>query len=636
MAKVFINKIDLTKSKIDYDKINSIYDFYLIENKRRNFKTSAKILDEPTLTPDVLAIQFTSGNSFIVMLKKNILNESRIVNIINAYNQENNDSLCKKKLSVPFSDYPHSLLQILFNALAKQYESISNITGKLFYFSEKKANQVYGLELKIDYSYSISLASKTFTKNKEEKKNRSYKKLFVLEPNNTLRIKTDNDKTSELYSLFQFKNTKHSISFANTKTPSLYSSSKTGILQKLVEEFNKEYSGIAELVLLQEDDWNKLDVKSSNAQKRDHLRHLKEILKGRTIRIIDKVGDKETFEFANELKLAIENIFLNKKYFLKDQNTVDFSITITDTTCNNDFNLIIIREKKYYEIHKEEHDLHEVSNSVAIQNITFESFPRDKITKLPSEAACIVLLNELIVKKDLICNNPVRQISIFNWKKMAYKNKWTFCVCDTEEIKESEDKTINVDHYYFMTINPDGSFLIGEKTRDMFNQKEYQKIQDIFQLNNMTLERHNRYDEKYKALVINESGDINIIQDTPNIMLPNIELISEDIKKEKLSRSLESLEKYYAGCLDIYYKKDTANNCEYYSSGQIGAGMQNVIERAARIRKVIPYESNVLFFKELLELMNVTFIRNGQLTVMPFPIKYLREYIQMQKSLNPS
>ena len=152
----------------------------------------------------------------------------------------------------------------------------------------------------------------------------------------------------------------------------------------------------------------------------------------------------------------------------------------------------------------------------------------------------------------------------------------------------------------------------------------------------MTLERHNRYDEKYKAILINENGEINIIQDTPNIMLPNIELISEDIKKEKLSRSSESLEKYYAGCLDIYYKKDTANNCEYYSSGQIGAGMQNVIERAAHIRKVIPYESNVLFFKELLELMNVTFIRNGQLTVMPFPIKYLREYIQMQRSFNPS
>ncbi len=436
--------------------------------------------------------------------------------------------------------------------------------------------------------------------------------------------------------MFQFKNTKHSVSFTNTKNPSLYSSSKTGILQKLIEIFNKEYSGIAELVLLQEDDWNKLDVQSSNAQKRNHLRYLKEILKGQTIRIIDKVGDKETFEFANELKLAIENIFLNEKYFLKEQNTVDFSITITDTTCNNDFNLIIIREKKYYEINKDEHDLHEVSNSAAIQNITFDSFPRDKISKLPTEAACIVLLNELIVKKDLICTKPVKQISIFNWKHMAYKNKLTFCICDTEEVKESEEKTVNVDHYYFMTINPDGSFLIGEKTSNMFNQKECQKIQDIFQLNNMTLERHNRYDEKYKALVINEGGDINIIQDTPNIMLPNIEVISEDIKKEKLSRSLESLEKYYAGCLDIYYKKDIANNCEYYSSGQIGAGMQNVIERAARIRKIIPYESSVLFFRELLELMNVTFIRNGQLTVMPFPIKYLREYIQISKKLKDS
>ena len=632
MAKVFINKIDLTKSKIDYDKINSIYDFYLIENKKRNFKTSAKILDEPTLTPDVLAIQFTSGNSFIVMLKKNILNESRIANIINAYNQENNDSLCKKKLSVPFSDYPHSLIQILFNALAQSHDLISNITGKLFYFSEKKGSQIYCVELKIDFSYSIKLASKTFTKEKDLKKSHSYKKLFVLEPNNTLRIKTDEDKSSDVYSLFQYKNTKHSVCFTNTKNPSLYASSKTGIMQKLITEFNKEYSGVVNLTLLEEENWDKLEVQSSNAQKRDHLRNLKRILKGKTIHIIDRVGDKETTDFANDLKQSIENIFSNESYFLKNQNTIDFSIKISEGISKNDYNLLIIRDKKYYEINKEEQDLHEVSNTSTIQNVTFDSFPRDKISKLPSEAACIVLLNELIVKKDLICSDPIKQISIFDWKAMNYNNKWTFCICDTEEIKEAEDKVQYVDHYYFMTINPDGSFEIGEKTKDLFNQKEYQQIQDIFELNNMTLERHNRYDEKYKTLIINERGEINIIQDTPNIMLPNIALISEDIKKEKLSRSHEALEKYYAGCLDIYYKKDVANNCEYYSSGQIGSGMQNVVERASHIRKIIPYESNVLFFRELLDLMNVTFIRNGQLTVLPFPVKYLREYIQIQKS----
>ena len=60
--------------------------------------------------------------------------------------------------------------------------------------------------------------------------------------------------------------------------------------------------------------------------------------------------------------------------------------------------------------------------------------------------------------------------------------------------------------------------------------------------------------------------------------------------------------------------------------------MQNVVERASHIRKIIPYESKVLFFRDLLNLMNVTFIRNGQLTVLPFPVKYLREYIQIQKS----
>ena len=80
---------------------------------------------------------------------------------------------------------------------------------------------------------------------------------------------------------------------------------------------------------------------------------------------------------------------------------------------------------------------------------------------------------------------------------------------------------------------------------------------------------------------------------------------------------------------DIYYKK--TENTFYYSTGQIGAGMQNKIERASHIRKVKPYENSPLFYEELLETMNVTFVRNGQLTILPFPFKYLREYIQMER-----
>ncbi len=51
------------------------------------------------------------------------------------------------------------------------------------------------------------------------------------------------------------------------------------------------------------------------------------------------------------------------------------------------------------------------------------------------------------------------------------------------------------------------------------------------------------------------------------------------------------------------------------------------LPRAANIRKIEAYKDGALMFDELLGLMNVTFVHNGQLTVLPFPFKYLREYV---------
>lgn len=55
--------------------------------------------------------------------------------------------------------------------------------------------------------------------------------------------------------------------------------------------------------------------------------------------------------------------------------------------------------------------------------------------------------------------------------------------------------------------------------------------------------------------------------------------------------------------------------------------MNRSINNAATIRKIEGYKNSEIFFDKLLPLMNVTFVRNGQLTVQPFPFKYLREYV---------
>ena len=58
------------------------------------------------------------------------------------------------------------------------------------------------------------------------------------------------------------------------------------------------------------------------------------------------------------------------------------------------------------------------------------------------------------------------------------------------------------------------------------------------------------------------------------------------------------------------------------------------INRVANIRKIEPFEDSILMFEKLLPLMNVTFVHNGQLTIIPFPFKYLREYVKSIVSPN--
>ena len=47
-----------------------------------------------------------------------------------------------------------------------------------------------------------------------------------------------------------------------------------------------------------------------------------------------------------------------------------------------------------------------------------------------------------------------------------------------DKLNEANAKKTKTDHFFFMKIHPDGSFLIGEKTKDLFNQEEYEISKD--------------------------------------------------------------------------------------------------------------------------------------------------------------
>lgn len=629
MSRIFLNKIDV--SSIDYAEIDKRYDFYLIENQGEGFKPNARIFDDSLAIENVLAVQYTRGKSFILMMKKNQQNDSVVAQIIKNAQNEKFD-LTKKKLAVPFEKFQHSLIQVLFNALAKSSSSkdVSNLGGKLYYFSEKSKKQIFCVEVRLSDGFVLHLDGKTFTESTKS----IGEKEFVLQLNNTIRLRSKSDTGKCFYTLFQYKGTRHQIPFLDASNASKFESSKIGILSGLLEKFHKEYGTFIQLRIVEECDWEKLDVKAASSQKKEHLRRLKQILCGKIISIVDKVKNENSSDFCEKLKKSIEQIFTNEEYFLKNDRTLNFSIVFSDEEKANCLNLRVIHSKEYCQTTGEE-DLYRCFLDRPVQHVTFEDFPKctrenKKGVKKKGdleESACIVALNELIVKYDLIANTE-KTISLIDWMYYNHENEWKFCHCEEKEIDSK--KKLKENHYYLMTIRPNGNFEIKEVTSEM---KEYRFYDEIFALNNKNAELHNKYDEKYRGLVVDSNGEINIIQDTPYFMLPSVECVGLALKNGEVNRKKDTLEKLFVGCLDIYYKISADNSSEYYSVGQIGSGIQQTkIEKSAQIRKIIPRKESKLFFRDVLDTMNVTFVRNGQLTVMPFPFKYLREWVKINTS----
>ena len=101
------------------------------------------------------------------------------------------------------------------------------------------------------------------------------------------------------------------------------------------------------------------------------------------------------------------------------------------------------------------------------------------------------------------------------------------------------------------------------------------------------------------------------------------------------------VQKHLSGLTDINYFVDNDDqDVIYYNVGTISKNMNMSIAKASHIWQLQPNiklnkrvfatieTENILKF---LQLMMVNFVRFHQLTVIPFPFKYLREFIQLEE-----
>lgn len=349
------------------------------------------------------------------------------------------------------------------------------------------------------------------------------------------------------------------------------------------------------------------------------------------------------------------------------------NLYLHDIGVNKSPNVRYIHDKSFYS--DSEVDPHQESmEDYVVQHITVENF------KHKSSAAVYNILKELVIKKDI----AIGKITLVDWSQYGYKADWLFGVVvdgtyyfmtihpdgsfKIEALKRNLFSMTEYDKYmdYFglneenkndyrgvigLVKDAEGNINLIKDT-NMYSMPDYTAMGDV--LKNVASE--GRFPGKdvvtWLRLVMDTTDKIKVHAEL-DIVIPHIDVNAEytkanvmglfkgiTTKKEVVRyvfentgimlyaylRGEEERREYLSGNIDINYF-DYDDTHAKYSVGEIGNGMKYTIERASVVREIQAVEGSKLIFKKVLPLMGVEFVRYGMLTVVPFPFKYLREYI---------
>lgn len=594
-APIKTNQLTYT---FDKELFSKNYDIFCIRTSEKHFKNGAYIIDAPLLSNNVCSVLFKSGREIFVLMKSNGSNKSLLKNAI--LKEDGADRITISQVT-PNSLKDDIVFQLMLNSLGN-YKSpllkFNNLTGHLYCFHpnwlirgrKSEADVVFKvpcLELRLSSEFRLNMEVHTFTsellRNKIEFKKKKFDEYpkYIFSAHNTLRRKLKDD-VGYSFIMRQTKNAKTEIAFLDIQNIDRFNQSKMGILTTVLENFNDRFSSIAHLDFESITDYKALDYTRSVAN--ENKQAISDLLSIKPIKIVDCIDDEYSKIFCKE----ICDLLLSK-YGIKT--------SCGKRVAKDHLNIRVIHNAAFY---ADSDDPHRIFNDVAVQHITFEDFSEC------SEFAISTVIHEMLIKADLV----KQKISLFDWNTLGLKDDIDFGIEVTDEQNTK---------YIFMTIHPDGTFNISEQTLNLFETNKYNQCVEIFENAKMN-------SVKVHGIIRDALGNINIIKDTEWFTIPEIYSIKAELANGNTKlRGKEKRNELLSSCLDIKMFNDGVS--EYYFVGTIGNGMRWLINRATNIRKIEPFEDSILMFEKLLPLMNVTFVHNGQLTIIPFPFKYLREHL---------
>lgn len=671
MKKLYSNEL---LASFEYSSIDRDYDFYYVTTSDKYIKGGATFLDIDDIK--VSALQFESGKSFWVMLPKNAISRAEFVRLLNT--KEDGDSLSIK--SMTSSSIPqHLLTQLFLNALTSPVDemiSFNNLSGKLLCFrpawlNKDKENFVWGmqcLEVKVGDDMCVKLAAHRMTAlalkkqmKFEKRKLQDYPQYEFSYNNNTLkRVSNENKDRRENFIIKPVDGERGSITFFDFTDYETFACTKMGVLYDVLNALHAEFGRYIHL------DFKKYGIDEVLEYKRTSLEAYKDIVAKEVINsginIVDAVQSETSEDYLQDVADDINKIIPEAK------------CSVGRRLSKKKLNVRYIHDKSFYADSKVDPHQEDMEDYV-VQHITVENF------KHQSSAAVYNILKELVIKKDIATG----KITLVDWSQYGYKADWLFGVVaedtyyfmtihpdGTFKIEALERNLFTMTEYdkymdYFglneenkndyrgvigliKDANGNINFI---KDTNMYSMPDYTAMGDV--LKNVACE--GRFSGKdvitWLRAVMNITDKIKVRAEL-DMVIPNIDMNAEYMKADIMGlfkgittkkevvryvfentgimlyaylRGEEERNEYLSGNIDINYIEQDKMLARF-SVGEIGNGMKYTIERASVVREIQAVEGSKLIFKELLPLMGVEFVRYGMLTVVPFPFKYLREYIE--------
>ena len=662
--------INILKTEINHKAISDAFEVVQFTTSENYIPFGAKFIDSFSQKLLAKSVVFESGRSLFTLFAKAEFDKINLRKELDTI--EGADSLrFKKLLQNELVETPQYLLiQLLLNSLiTPSHERLrfNNLTGKLYLFNEslferrkfkedRLITKIPALEFKVQRDLSLDIRTTTFSslllKSKldfSKKPLTKYAKYSYTYATQSMRRILDDEKleAKDVFIIKQEPGKKIVIPFMDFGDLDSFLESKMGFLASFFKRVNQKLNEFITL-RFEEREIDNVHRKSDSLQE-----NITDAINKRNYKIhIVNTQCEMGNDYVEAIKSQLFEILGNR------------TVTISDKIKKESLNIRLVHNRQYYE-NKKIKDIYNPSLDNT-QHLTIEDFTYN------NASVTRAILKELLIKNDI--HN--RQLSLADWSLYGFKDSYVF-----GSRKE--------DTFHFLIISPTGklNFQVVEPT--LFNQSEFDdlvfifegdetvegivkndlghinvikktrlftlpKFQDIH--NQLTAENEDvdfkKPDIKKWLTEIDISEEQNAIFGQAIESYPDKTLSKSDILKTIDHRTVKKklvqhiydhtgilLKTYmrdktkyelFDSNLDIHTYKE--NGKLFYYVGVISEGMRRKITRASVIREISVFGEGSLFFDQLLPLLNVDFVRYGDLTAKPFPFKYLREWYKIMYS----